>query len=318
MVTSMRDMEPLRVLAARQHGLFTRDQARQGGFDHKALKRRVRDGYLTFVTPRVLRIGGAANSPWETSMAGVLDVGLDAVVSHLTAASLWGVPNIPLSPVDVSIERVGRRNLAAVRVHHLTLIPPDQRVFVHDIPVTAPPLTVLLVAGRDGPHRAAQVLDHFLASGDTDLDEVDRVVSQMSKQGRDGLRPVRKLLAQRADHQAPAESNNERRFLYLAWQAGFTSLERQVNVGVAHWIGRVDFLESGLGLIFEIHSERYHTSWAHRQADGERIARLRAEGYTVVVIWDHEIWFEGEAVVARLRRIHHELVLIRELGRPTA
>ena len=308
MVTVVRDMEPLRALAARQHGLFTRSQAREAGFDRKALRRRVRDGYLTFLTPRVLRIGGAADSEWQTSMAGVLDVGLDAVASHLTAASLWGVPHLPRSPIDVSIERVARRNLAAVKVHHLTVIPPDQRVLVHDIPVTAPPLTVLLIAGRDGPDRAAQVLDHFLANGDTDVEEVDGVVSRLSKQGRDGLRPVRKLLNDRADHQAPAESNNERRFLYLAREAGFTALERQVNVGIAHWIGRVDFMERALRLIIEIHSERYHTSWANRRADAERIARLQDEGYTVLVVWDHEIWYERDVVVDRLMRTRHELL----------
>lgn len=302
-------MEALRLLAANQHGLFTRTQAGEAGFDRKALRRRVRDGYLTFLTPRVLKIGGAATSAWETPMVGVLDVGLDAMASHLTAAAIWGVPRIPLVPVDVSVERLTRINQAAVRVHHLTTIPSDQRVMVHDIPVTAPPLTALLVTGRDGPYKGAQVLDHFLASGDTTIDEMWDVTNRLSKQGRNGLCPLRELLEQRGDDQPPPESNNERRFLDLARLAGFDDLERQVNVGVACWIGRVDFMARALRLIVEVHSERYHSSWANRQADAERIRRLEAEGYTVLVVWDRELWYEGDVVVERLRQMRHRLLV---------
>ena len=304
----MRDMEALRSLAARQHGLFTREQAREAGFDHKALARRVRDGYLTFVTPRVLKIGGAAASPWETPMVGVLDVGLDAVVSHLTAAAVWGVPHIPMAPVDVSIERFTRMNLAAVRVHHLTTIPSDQRVMLNDVPLTAPPLTVLLVTGRDGPRKGAQVLDHFLATGDTTVEEMWEVTNRLSKQGRNGLCPLRELLEQRGDDQPPPESNNERRFLYLARQAGFNDLERQVNIGTPCWIGRVDFMDRALRLIIEVQSQRYHSSWANRRADAERIRRLEAEGYTVLVVWDHEIWHDGDVIVERLMRVRRALL----------
>lgn len=304
----MTEMESLRAIAARQHGLFTRGQARQAGIGRKMLQRRVQAGYVTYVTPRVLRIGGADVSPWQDPMAAVLDVGLDAVVSHLTAARLWGVPNLPTAPTDVSIERISRRNEAAVRVHHLTLIPPDQRAWVHDIPATAPPLTVLLVAGVYGAHRAAQVLDHFLGAGDTTLDEMWALESRMSRQGRNGIRTMRKLLESRLDNQPPAESNNERRFLYLANLAGLTGFERQVNIAAPAWIGRVDFLLADLWLIVEIHSERYHTSWAHRRADAERISRLQAAGYTVVVVWDQELWFEGQAVVNRLTQVRRQLL----------
>lgn len=280
--------------------------------DRAMLRRRVTAGYLSFVTPRVLKIGGAATSVWQSVMAGVLDVGRDAVASHLTAAALWGVPHISPEPVNVSVERYMRRDMSPVQIHHLTVIPEDQRVELHNIPLTAPPLTVLLVVGANGPRRGAQVLDHFLAAGDTTVSEVWTVVDRLSKQGRDGLEDTRKLLKYRSDGRLPAQSNNERRLDYLAGRAGLTTLRRQVDKRDPAWIGRVDFDDSELPLIVEVHSERYHTSWAHRRADAERIARLEAAGNTVVGVWDYELWFDGDAVVERLmkarRRLNRELL----------
>lgn len=307
----MPSFERLREIASTQHGLLTRSQAREAGFSGKMVRHRVRSGYLTFVTPRVLRIGGSATSRWQSVMAGVLDVGPAALASHLTAAAMWGVPNVPLEPVDVSVERYVRRNQAPVRVHHLTVIPPDQRAVLYDIPLTAPAFTILSITGTYGPRRGAQVLDHLLAQRDVTLDEVWDVVDGLSKQGRNGLRDLRKLLDDRALHETSAESNNERRFEYLARRAGIITLRRQVNVRAAAWIGRVDFEDTDLPFIVEIQSERYHTSWAARRADADRIRKLEAAGYTVLVIWDHELWFDGDRVIDRLLKTRQRLSLER-------
>lgn len=303
----MTESARIREIAATQHGLLTRRQAREAGLSKKALRRRLLSGNLAFVTPRVLKIGGSATSRWQSVMAGVLDVGPAALASHLTAAAMWGVPDVPLEPVDVSVERCVRRNQAPVRVHHLTVIPPDQRAVLHNIPLTAPAFTILCVTGSYGVRRGAQVLDHLLARREVTLDEVWGVVDGLSKQGRNGLRDLRKLLEDRADHQAPAESNNERRFDYLARRAGITTLRRQVNVNTPTWVGRVDFEDTDLPFIVEIQSERYHTSWAARRADADRIRRLEAAGYTVLVIWDHELWFDGDGVVDRLIKTRQRL-----------
>lgn len=296
-------------VAARQHGLISRQQTREAGYDRKALRRLVRSGRLTFVTPRVLRIGGSETSPWQSVMAGILDVGHGAIASHLTAASLWGVKHIRPEPVHVSVSRVlKRRDPAAARVHHLTRIPDDQRAYLHDIPVTAPALTTLLVFGMSGPHKGVQVLDHFLANRDLTVAEGWELTEAMARQGRNGLRSMRKALDDRDDDLPTPQSNNERRFEMIALDGGITTLRRQVDIYGPAWIGRVDYCDTRLPLIVEIHSERYHTSWAQRQADAERIARLEAAGYTVVVVWDYEIWTMPDVVVERIHRARQRLV----------
>jgi very-short-patch-repair endonuclease len=67
-------------------------------------------------------------------------------------------------------------------------------------------------------------------------------------------------------------------------------------------------MDRALRLIIEVQSQRYHSSWANRRADAERIRRLEAEGYTVLVVWDHEIWHDGDVVVERLMRVRRALL----------
>lgn len=312
----MADVEKIRFIAARQHGLISRPQIRELGIARASLQRLVRAGYLAYLTPRVLKIGGSAQSKWQSVMAGVLDVGPSAVASHLTAAAMWGVPNIRPEPVHVSVVRYVRRGQAPVKVHHLTVIPDDQRTYLHDIPVTAPAFTALLVCGAYGKRRGAQVLDHLLASRDLTVAEATALTIDLAKQGRNGLVALRELLEDRNDESPPAQSNNERRLAYLARQAGITTLRRQVDVVAPTWIGRVDFEDEELPFVVEVQSERYHTSWVHRQADAERISKLEQAGYTVVVVWDYELWYEPDAVIDRLLSRRMECLMQLRSGSP--
>lgn len=277
--------------------------------DRQRLRRLVSTGHLAFITPRVLRIGGSAASPWQTVMAGVLDVGHDALASHRTAAALWGVTGIRAEPVHVTLTRIlRRRDPAAATIHHLTRIPDDQRTSLHEIPVTAPPLTILLTCGTHGPHLAARVLDHLLADRLVTVAEVWDLVDRMSQRGRNGLVDLRKILEDRSDEAMPPQSNNERRFETIARRAGITTLERQVEVRVASWVGRVDYRDTQLPLVVEIHSERFHTTSAHRRADAERISMLRQAGYEVVIVWDHEIWADPAGVMDRIKEARRRLL----------
>lgn len=312
----MADIEGIRSIAARQHGLVSRRQIRELGVLRAPLQRLVRAGHLTYVTPRVLKIGGSAESRWQSVMAGVLDVGPNALASHLTAAAMWGVPNIAPEPVHVSVVRYVRRTQAPVKVHHLTVIPDEQQTYLYDIPVTAPAFTVLLVCGAYGKRRGAQVLDHLLASRDVTVAEAFALTQDLAKQGRNGLVILRELLETRQDDSPPAQSNNERRLEYLAGLAGITSLRRQVNIYAPNWIGRVDFDDVELPFIVEVHSERYHTSWEHRRADAKRIARLEQAGNTVVVVWDYELWYEPDQVIDRLLSRRLECMMRAQGGSP--
>ena len=54
-------------------------------------------------------------------------------------------------------------------------------------------------------------------------------------------------------------------------------------------------------IIVEVQSERFHSSLLDRERDKARIAALRAAGWTVVEIREHDVWYDPDKVVRILR-----------------
>src|ERR1700759_3325582 len=91
---------------AAQRGLVTRPQLVALGFSPKAIEHRVGTGWLHRVHRSVFSVGSPVLQPWGAEMAALLSVGGDAVISHASAAAVWGlIPN----PSFVAITMIGRR-----------------------------------------------------------------------------------------------------------------------------------------------------------------------------------------------------------------
>jgi very-short-patch-repair endonuclease len=98
--------------------------------------------------------------------------------------------------------------------------------------------------------------------------------------------------------------------------AGLGTWRRQVNLGGGRWCGRVDFKHEFRPLVLEVQSERYHAALIDREHDARRRAALEAAGFTVVEIWDIEIWHHRDIVEDRVAAALRNLQLIRSPGRP--
>lgn len=295
-------------IAVHQHGLVTRLQARSVGIDRNMLRRMVRRGELEPVGHGVFRVLGHPPGPYAGAMAAVLDAGANAVVSHATAAHLWGVPNMQRGRCHVTIPRLdGIRHDHLAIIHQATKLPEDLVAHVEGVPVVAPALVVLQVAGSL-PSRAVHVLDTLWAKRLVSITEVEAVHQRYRRQGQRGIVLVRRLLEDRSDDMRPAESGNERRFEWIMIEGGIRTLQRQVDVGAASWVGRVDFRDSDLPLVVEIHSERYHASRSARDKDAARTAALETAGFVVVVVWEHEIWADPSSVLTRVHEARRRLM----------
>lgn len=84
-------------------------------------------------------------------------------------------------------------------------------------------------------------------------------------------------------------------------------MRRQVDLGGDSWSGRVDFRDADLPFVVEIFSRRYHSSLSDIEHDERRLARLRADGFVVVVIWDEQSFSHGYEVSALVRRVRDQL-----------
>jgi putative AbiEi antitoxin of type IV toxin-antitoxin system len=78
-------------LTAGQHQVFSRAQARAAGLSSSALSRRVRAGRLVACGTTALRFAGVTLTYRGELMAGILDLGPDALVTGRAAAVLHGL-----------------------------------------------------------------------------------------------------------------------------------------------------------------------------------------------------------------------------------
>jgi len=127
------DDRELAELVRRQHGVVSRQQLAEAGFLRDAITVRLRAGRLHrvhagvySVTPRPLI---PRHGRW---MAAVLASGADALLSHWSAAALWGIRPNGRSRVDVTVAHRSRSSRAIHR--HVSSVPEDERAVHEGIP----------------------------------------------------------------------------------------------------------------------------------------------------------------------------------------
>src|SRR5579875_3566738 len=88
-------------LAGRQHGYVTREQLLEVGLSRSGIDRRVKAGRLARVYDGVYAVGHVRDDEIGRAMAAVLACGPDAVLSHHSAAALWGFRRWRGGPMEV-------------------------------------------------------------------------------------------------------------------------------------------------------------------------------------------------------------------------
>lgn len=294
-------MDPLRELAATQHGVVSREQCRALGIGAGRLESRLHREDWQRVSPRVLRVVGAPRTALQDVMAAVLDGGAAAVASHRTAAALWRLPGFALVPVDVSRLRATDGHGGRLgRVHQPRSLPPHHCTVVNGIPVTTPARTIFDLAGALGPSRTERALDNALAKSPALLAVLHRMLAELAERGRTGITLMRGLLAARPAGYMPPASGLEARVIRLLDDAGIRTC-RQVDLGGDDWIGRVDLVVEGTNLVIEVDSARYHASLSDRRRDEARDAALAVLGHVVLRLAEEDVWARPAEIVRRVR-----------------
>ncbi|HLF59713.1 MAG TPA: DUF559 domain-containing protein [Acidimicrobiia bacterium] len=293
--------ETVRRLAEIQQGVVGRRQLWAVGIGYHWIQHRVDTGMLIPISAQVLRMAGAPVTDAGLAMAGVLDSPGSAYLSHLSAAAWWGLPGFSLdSPVHTLIPRQGveRRTRLSI-VHYHSSLPTDHLRQFNGVPITSPALTVFLLAGSVHAARTERALDNAWSMRLVTYRELHDLLHRLAARGRNGIRVMRRLLAERPEDYVPPQSGLEARVARLARDVGVL-LQPQVDVGGTDWVGRVDFVVEDSDLLIEVLSRRYHGSVSDQRADGERFDRLERGGFKVLTLWDSDIWERAETVRDRI------------------
>jgi very-short-patch-repair endonuclease len=130
----------LRAVARRQHGLFTREQARVAGFSIGGIQRRLGRGVWEEVAPLVYRTTAAPPLPWTGRLVALM-LSVDGVAYGPSAAVLYGMIDGAPEP-EVVVARA-LRNRKRGGVHSSIALPSTDIAVVQGIRATMPARTLI-------------------------------------------------------------------------------------------------------------------------------------------------------------------------------
>lgn len=228
-------------------------------------------------------------------MAAALTYGPEAVVSHRSAAAVWGLRPTGQTRIDVTGPGYGRRSRPKIRVHGTTKLHPEDVATVDGIPVTSIARTLLDLSSTLTTDRLLRVIEHAVQLGLFDLNALDRAIARAPR--RSGIKALRSVVA--AYREPPrTRSELEREFFDLIRASGLP--QPLVNAKLAGL--EVDFLWPS-GLVVELDGRGYHTSPRAFEVDRIRDAKLQRAGCRVLRITYRRLREDPAGVLADVRAL---------------
>lgn len=280
-------------VSSAQHGLITSPQLAFAGISRRMISRRVATARLHPVHRGVFLVGHRATEAISILAAAVLACGEGTLLSHRSAAVLWGLLLLDEgSPVHVSVPAVGRKHRARIRVHAATMDRRD-RTRRELVPVTSPGRTLLDVAETEGSLVAEHALNEARSKRIITRNQLAALYRRTP--GRRGWGPLLPLLREdRTDDFSRQEA--EKTLYRLIRKAELPRPRRNVRV---HGV-ELDFYWPELQLNVELDGYRWHSARHSLNNDRDRDTFLAARGIQVVRFSRDQLAYRPEVVVARL------------------
>jgi hypothetical protein len=287
-------------LAGRQYGVVSSRQLRALGVGPHGFAERAAGRHWTSLSDEVLLRVGAPRGRGADALAAVLDSGAGSVLSHSSAASWWGSASASLKPVHTTRTSRGSRGSELAVVHTIRWMEPAWCTVLDAVPVVLPPFLALQLFAQLRYERAERWVESMWSRRLLSGPQLRSFLDEVSARGRDGCGGLRRYLDARGPDYVPAASSLELRARSVLSDAGI-AVRPEVDLGADDWSARVDLLHATLPLVVEIQSERYHSALVDAQADDARRARLEADGFVVVEVWDSQVWHRPWEMVAAVR-----------------
>jgi very-short-patch-repair endonuclease len=286
-------------LARAQHWVLTRADLDALGFSDAAVEHRVATGRLHPIARGIYAVGRAELSRRGEWIAAVLACGRGAVLSHCSAAELWGIGFEEKGRIDVTIRRRSRLERAGVRFHCRPKLPESGVVSRFGIPVTDPVQTLIDLATELKPMR----LERAVNQADVH-DLVDPETLRTALDGYVGMPGVKKLRTMLDRHTFRlSDSDLEILFRPLARAAAFPPPLSK------HWVlgYEVDFWFPDLGLVVETDGLRYHRTPAQQARMVKRDQTHSSAGLRVLRFTHWQIAYAPTEVTDVLCKIRQHL-----------
>lgn len=286
-------------IASCQYGLVGRWQLRAAGIDRQAVRRRVRAGVWSTPLPGVIDVGSHAPGPLKQTLALVLAAGQGAVASHHSAGAIWRLLDLPWpARIDVSVPRGGPRAIAGHPLRSSRHLFGDECDRVDGIPVTSRARTLLDLVGALPASVFEPVLwNEVRRDGALTLDLAKLLARNPRRPGAPRLRALLDdLHPEIQDAGSPLEVYGVLALRRLGLPQ--PTLQYTIRDRQGRFIARVDAAWPDSRVIVEFDGVAHHDPPGARHRDARVRGRLRALGWTVVVLRADDLHRPG-----RLRRL---------------
>jgi very-short-patch-repair endonuclease len=278
--------------ASVQRGVVHRWQLRAAGLSDRAVGYRVRTGRLFPYFPAVFLVGHRDVQQLAPETAALLYAGDHTVLSHGTAAALWGIAPRP-ERVEVTIAGRNGRPRPGLRIHRVKQLDlRDVRVH-HGLPVTSPARTLIDYAAG----ASSRELDEAIAEARVQHLITDRDLDQAMGRcpGRKGITNLKSLLESQNGTKL-TRSAAERLMRDLLHQAELPQPE--VNAPLLGY--EIDFLWRSEKLALQVDGVQFHGHRRAFESDRRKDQVLTAAGYRVIRVTWRQLKREPLAVIARI------------------
>jgi len=282
-------------LAKRQHGVVSHAQLMAVGYSTAAVARAAERALLHRIHRGAYAVGHAGLSDHGFCLAAVLSCGRGAVLSHASAAWLWGLASVAPSRCDVTAPARGHRR-DTIHVHHSTILEEADLKVVARIPVTAVPRTLLDLASSPYRRRLTTAIDRAERLDLLELASIDALLERCGRHhGKASLRRALDI------YRAPifSRARSERLFLALVMQSGLP--RPAINTFVAGH--EIDAYWEEERFAVEIDGWSTHRSRASFESDRLRQEDLKLAGIDSIRFTARRVENEPDRVAERLGRL---------------
>lgn len=294
-------------LAGRQHGIVARRQLLALGFNAREIEHRIARGRLHVVMRGVYAVGWPRLTRERRWIAAVLACGNGALLSHGSAAALWGIGTEQKGCIDVSVTRRCELRRPGLWVRGRPSLRAEEVTSIDGIPVTSIVQTLVDLATEIPSHRLERAVNE---ADKLDLIDPEALRAALDdRPGEPGVKTLRKVLDKRTFRLS--DSDLEILFRPIATAGGLPQpLTKQLVNGY-----EVDFFWPELGLIVETDGLRYHRTPSTQTRDARRDRAHVLARMTPLRFTHYEIRYERSRVRDELTRVANSLSAASDIDR---
>lgn len=260
-------------LADAQHGVISHLQLIDLGLSRQAIQQRVRAGRLHVVYRGVYAVGRRRIDERGWWMAATLGAGEGAVLSHTSAAALWGLIRAR-ERVEVTVPtRAGRRRRQGLTIHRTTSLPEHETTVRESIPLTSLARTLLDLSTIFERRQLEKALDEAAYLRIYDGIALSRVIDDHPERAS----RLKACIEEYVIGTTRANDGLEERFFLLCRRHGLPDPLVHEPIGPYE----VDFLWREPRVIVETDDRASHLRAASFERDHRKTAYLQDLGYDV-------------------------------------